>query len=229
MCAAFAPTVDSLKSAARDDKTSAQVRVLQAGLENVKSGLNATKTETSSAVAQLNTKLDKIEHEPAPKIQQVIERLGKLEKATNLDTAATGSIASPNVKTASAIPTPPSKPAPVKAAAIKLASAEAAPKDTHLDEAVVKPTVVPGYVVRDVYEGVALIEGRRGPMEVVPGVSIPGAGVVEIDRASRQRLDGDHDQGRPRLRGGAPRLPSCQLRPALPGLPRGFLALRSDL
>ncbi len=43
--------------------------------------------------------------------------------------------------------------------------------------------MLPNYVVRDVYEGVAIIEGRRGPMEVVPGVSIPGAGVVKsIDR-----------------------------------------------
>ena len=38
-------------------------------------------------------------------------------------------------------------------------------------------------MVRDVYQGVALIEGRRGTLEVVPGVGIPGAGVVKsIDR-----------------------------------------------
>ena len=43
--------------------------------------------------------------------------------------------------------------------------------------------MIAGYVVRDVYDGVALIDSRRGPIEVVPGVSIPGAGVVKsIDR-----------------------------------------------
>ena len=80
------------------------------------------------------------------------------------------------------MPTPPLKPTPAK-----LASAEAPTKtqaDMRLaDEAPAKPQVIAGYVVRDVYEGVALIEGRRGTMEVVPGVGIPGAGVVKsIDR-----------------------------------------------
>ena len=46
-----------------------------------------------------------------------------------------------------------------------------------------KPQVITAWVVRDVYDGVALLEGRRGTLEVVPGVSIPGAGVVKsIDR-----------------------------------------------
>ena len=46
-----------------------------------------------------------------------------------------------------------------------------------------KPAVIADWVVRDVYDGVAIVESKRGPMEVVPGVSIPGAGVVRsIDR-----------------------------------------------
>ena len=65
------------------------------------------------------------------------------------------------------------RPAEIKAADAKLEGAEDA----------VKPQVIAAWVVRDVYQGVALIEGRRGTLEVVPGVSIPGAGVVKsIDR-----------------------------------------------
>ena len=90
------------------------------------------------------------------------------------------------------IPVPVVKPA----AATRLASAEEGHKDDLRkdevrraldertgDEAAAKPAILPGWVVREVYQGVALIEGRRGPLEVVPGVSIPGAGIVKsIDR-----------------------------------------------
>ncbi len=182
--------IETLRTAVREDKTSTQVRVLQAGLENVR-------TETTSAVAQLNGKLEKVEKEPLAKIQQLNERLGRVEKG-NVDLGPTGSIApatvarpvasaapSASAKAAANVPTPPMKPA-----AVKLASAE----DPHrlqdgqkvAEDAPGKPQILTSYVVRDVYDGVAIIEGRRGPMEVVPGVSIPGAGIVKsIDRQGK--------------------------------------------
>ncbi len=60
-----------------------------------------------------------------------------------------------------------------------------AAKKAALDKAVLegdaskKPPVIAEWVVREVYDGVAVIESKRGPMEVVPGVAIPGAGVVK--------------------------------------------------
>jgi hypothetical protein len=45
-----------------------------------------------------------------------------------------------------------------------------------------KPQIVHGWVVRDVYDGTALIEGRRGLIEVSPGDVVPGAGRVEAIR-----------------------------------------------
>ncbi len=42
-----------------------------------------------------------------------------------------------------------------------------------------KPTIIDDYVVRKVFDGVALVEGRRGIMEVEPGSTLPGAGRVE--------------------------------------------------
>ena len=39
--------------------------------------------------------------------------------------------------------------------------------------------VIDRYVLRQVYDGIALLEGRRGMIEVEPGVNLPGAGRVE--------------------------------------------------
>ena len=42
-----------------------------------------------------------------------------------------------------------------------------------------KPPAVPGFVLRRVYDGAALIEGRDGMIEVEPGMVAPGLGRVE--------------------------------------------------
>src|SRR5215475_600586 len=42
-----------------------------------------------------------------------------------------------------------------------------------------KPAIIEDYVVRRVFDGVALVEGRRGIIEVEPGSNLPGAGRVE--------------------------------------------------
>jgi hypothetical protein len=39
--------------------------------------------------------------------------------------------------------------------------------------------LISNWVVRDVYNGVALVESPRGSIEVVPGDIIPGAGTVK--------------------------------------------------
>jgi hypothetical protein len=38
---------------------------------------------------------------------------------------------------------------------------------------------VPGWTLRRVYDGAALIEGREGIIEVEPGITIPGLGRIE--------------------------------------------------
>ncbi len=174
--------LDALRASVHDDRTSAQVRVLQAGLETVQNGLATTRNET----AQLTGKIDKVAHEPAAKLQQLSERVGKLEKGA-VDTTATASIPTADAAKAGAtVPVPPTKPIATKPANARLASAEAAKTPADAGDDAARPQVIPGYVVRDVYEGVALIEGRRGTMEVVPGVGIPGAGIVKsIDRKGR--------------------------------------------
>jgi hypothetical protein len=46
-------------------------------------------------------------------------------------------------------------------------------------EAKPKPTILDDYVLRRVFDGVALVEGRRGIIEVEPGATLPGAGRIE--------------------------------------------------
>lgn len=174
---ALKASIDTLRSTVRRDTTPEQVRMLTASLDTIKGSVSAT----NETIAQLNSKVDKLQ--PA-KLQQLSERLNRLERQA-IDTGATASIpkseaaretaksepsrTEPSAKDARAIPEPPAKPT-------KLASAEATPASgTEAD----KPQVIAGWVVRDVYQGVALIEGKRGRMEVAPGDAIPGAGVVK--------------------------------------------------
>ena len=51
----------------------------------------------------------------------------------------------------------------------------------------VRPAVLDNWIVRDVYSGIALVEGRSGSVrEVVPGEVLPGAGEVRaIERHGR--------------------------------------------
>ena len=145
---------------ASPDESRAEIRALSASIDSLKSSLAGTKSEQGASLAQLSAKLEKLQREEKTP-QQILERKPERQQ---LDTSTTASIPSSPTKV---VPTPPSKPT-------TLASVE--PGDATAAD---KPQVISGWVVRDVYQGVALIEGRRGQMEVVPGVSIPGAGTVK--------------------------------------------------
>ncbi len=182
----------TLQAALGRAPTSDQVRALSGDIEGVKAGLNTAKGETGTAIAALSGRLDKMQRETDAKVQRLATNA--LEHQ-GIDTTATGSIApgetladagsaqgkSAQGKSAQAGANQAAEsrgPVPVAKPATRLASADKAG-----NEEVAKPAVLPGWVVREVYRGVALIEGRRGSLEVVPGVSIPGAGVVKsIDR-----------------------------------------------
>lgn len=173
---ALRASIDTLRTTVRRDTTPEQVRMLTASLDTIKGSITAT----NETITQLNSKVDKLQ---PTKLQQLSDRVGRLERQS-IDTGATASIpkseapkdpakvegarAGAAARDGRNVPEPPSKPT-------TLASAEATPDGVDGD----KPQVITGWVVRDVYRGVALIEGKRGTMEVVPGVTIPGAGVVK--------------------------------------------------
>ena len=173
--------LDALQASVGDGgKVAAQVRVLQAGLDNVKTSLGVARSEQFATVARLDSKIDKLA-QPTSKMQGLVDRLGKLERSS-VDAAPTGSL--PHAADAKVVEPKLADAKPIEAKPVPrptdLKAADAKPQAI---EEPIKPQLISAWVVRDVYQGVALIEGRRGTLEVVPGVSIPGAGVVKsIDR-----------------------------------------------
>ena len=163
------------------DGTPGQLRALTTDLERAKANLGTAKSESASAFAQLSSRIDKLQHDPNSKMQQLVDKLAKLEHES-VDAAPTGSIAPSQAAQGKALPLPlpPVKPVPAK---LGTDDGRKSAAEKPIEDVQPKPQVLAGWIVRDVYDGVALVEGRRGQIEVVPGVSIPGAGVVKsIDR-----------------------------------------------
>jgi hypothetical protein len=131
-------------------------------LEGLKSRLEAVNTETGASIAELAVKVDHLQRDPVAKLSQVLERLDRIERqiAAPLAIASIGA-------------------APGKAAAGKQAQLAIAPAKPPLENAKGHPQLITNWVVRDVYDGIALVESPRGSIEVAPGEIIPGAGIVK--------------------------------------------------
>ena len=111
---------------------------------------------TYAQIGKLSERIERNERaqaDPAAKLAKIGEAIERLERRTAASAAA------PANDVTGTIPTPP--PAPPEA------------------KAKPGPVVIDDYVVRKVFDGVALVEGRRGIIEVEPGMSLPGAGRVE--------------------------------------------------
>jgi hypothetical protein len=114
--------------------------------------------------------LDHAQHEPAAKLQQIVERLERIEKQT-----ANNSNPSSNAPVTNIAKTNP--PTLLPAAALpKLNSIGHSPGYADFDK---KPQLITNWVVRDVYDGIALVEGEYGAIQVGLGEDIPGAGRVK--------------------------------------------------
>ncbi|MGB6177450.1 MAG: YidB family protein, partial [Methylocella sp.] len=196
-----------------------------AALEGLKTRLDAVNTETSASIAALAGKVEDMQREPAAKLSQIIERLDRIEhqSAAPLATASLGA-ASGAGKPAAGKPAQsavaPAKPPLENAhAQRKIAgrgdafdpsqnpTAPGVPRPLgSLAPAASTPRLITNWVVRDVYNGIALVESPRGSIEVAPGEIIPGAGVVKsIERrgggwiviTSRGLIDSARDSFQP--------------------------------
>jgi hypothetical protein len=142
---------------------------------------------TASTTISEQTKLaDEVERlaislqEPGKKLSSLEGRLDKMEGQIMTTLAALNAKAAPP-------PTPAPTPAPAASAAPAPAAAPAAPPVTEAaarEEAPapksVKSEPVDGWVLREVYNGAALVESRnRRLYEVMPGGILPGVGKVE--------------------------------------------------
>jgi len=156
-----------------DDATTAANRALEATVARIDADIAALKASVEHT-AKANTaqfsktsdRLDKVEKaqaEPAAKLAKLSEAVDKLRAAPAAPAAAAAAPAAAKDVTGSISP-----PATTPAAAPK---AEVARLPT-----------VEGWVLRDVTNGGALIEGRRGMFEVYAGDPIPGVGRVDAIR-----------------------------------------------
>ena len=121
-------------------------------LRALRSALEAQKAETASLKADLAARFDRSERDAVQRTDRTVERVDRLEKRL-ADPTATGSLAKPAAK-----PEQKAEPRP-----------EPRPD---------RPAVH-GMVLREVDQGVALIETKRGLLEVMRGDPVPGAGRVE--------------------------------------------------
>jgi hypothetical protein len=190
-------------------RLSGEVRALKGAVDGLKAGLDRSKADGARSV-QLSERLDRTDRttgEIAAKLAKLSEQLEKAERADKDGSAKAAAQQDARAAqlgerlerlerqvqaaaaTVAAIPAAP-KPAP---AAEPATTASIAPKvdakaDGRADGKVdPKATPVDGFVVRDVYNGMALIEGRNNRLyEVRPGANVPGLGRIEaIERQGR--------------------------------------------
>jgi hypothetical protein len=135
----------------------AAVERLNTDLVALRSSLEASNRGTGVQFSRLTDRLERTERaqaEPAAKIAKLNEALERIDRRTR---------DIPEVVPSASIPeqrVPP--PVPIKE--------------------VSRVSVVPGWVVRSVYDGTALIQGRIGMIEVEVGDPLPGGGRVEAIR-----------------------------------------------
>ena len=162
------------------------VRVLKSIIESMKESFDQAKIEAAGQQRSLFERATEIEHtaqEATAKISQVVEASGRLERASTDAVAKLAAMSGrlDDIERQSAAAA--AKPAAAASAADVPQQTGGVPEP----KAAPKETPVEGWVLRDVYGGVALVESRNGRLhEVVPGTRLPNLGRVEgIERRGR--------------------------------------------
>ncbi len=164
----------SSAAAGQAEALEATIKQLQSEVATLKGGIDRAAKGDASQFARINDRLDKVEKahaESAAKLTRLHETLDKqhaavapaASPATASSTSAptvTGSIPTAAAQTAATAPVPLPAPKPV----------------------VARLPAVAGWVLRDITDGGALIEGRGGLYEVYAGDPVPGLGRVDAIR-----------------------------------------------
>ena len=176
-------------------------------LAEIASRLDRLDRDPSAKLSEVASRLDRMD--PSAKLAEVTARLERIERQV-ASADVTGSLP-PQAPAPAKAPMPPQRGAPVAAASPVTAvppprpepapaKPEAAKPDAtrpdpapraeapaRQQEAAARPATVEGWMLRDVYGGVALLEGRAGGLrEVAPGEFVPGVGEIRaIERRGR--------------------------------------------
>ena len=164
---------DSTQASVKDTALETSVARLDAEIVELKASLEHNSKTTTGQLNRTSDRLDKVEKaqaEPAAKLAKLSETVDKLRaaQASTTTTAAAAAPASAKDVTGSI---------PQQAAAAPAPAPAAPPKPE-----VARLPTVEGWVLRDVANGSALIESRRGMYEVYAGDPIPGLGRVDAIR-----------------------------------------------
>lgn len=145
-----------------------ETRALRDSIAQIKTELGALRTAIEAGTRSSNTQFTKVgerfdrveraQAAPAATLTKAIEALDRIERRAQPVNASADVTGSVAAQPAAGVPTPAARPA-----------------------------IVEGWVLRDVYRGVAVLQGRRlGVIEVEAGDTIPGVGRIE----SIKRQDG---------------------------------------
>jgi hypothetical protein len=165
---------ESVQASAKDSALEASVARIDAEIVALKSSLEHNSKTTTGQLNKTSDRLDKVEKaqaEPAAKLAKLSEAVDKLRAAQASTTTTTAAAAAPaSAKDVTGT-------IPQQAAAAPAPAPAAPPKPE-----VARLPTVEGWVLRDVANGSALIESRRGMYEVYAGDPIPGLGRVDAIR-----------------------------------------------
>lgn len=143
-----------------------QVAKLQTEVAALKASVDQAAKTTSAQIGKAADRLEKIEKaqaEPAQKIARLTETVEKLRTAQ--------------------VEKPAPAPAPTQvASAAQDITGSIAPKPAPKPTEVNRLPTVDGWVLRDVYDGGAVVVGREGTFEVYAGDPLPGLGRVDAIR-----------------------------------------------
>jgi hypothetical protein len=162
---------ESAQASAKDSGLEASVARIDAEIVALKASLEHNSKTTTGQLNKASDRLDKFEKaqaEPAAKLAKLSEAVDKLRAAQATATTVAATPAAAKDITGSI-------PQQAAAAAAPAPAAPAKPEVARL------PTVE-GWILRDVANGGALIESRRGMYEVYAGDPIPGVGRVDAIR-----------------------------------------------
>ena len=168
----YAKPATAAATPVKDTALEASIARIDADIVALKAGLEHTSKTGTSQYNKTGDRLDKLEKaqaEPAAKLAKLSETVEKLKTAA----AAPAPVAAAQPAAARDVTGSVTPPATMAAAT----PAAAAPKPE-----VGRMPTVEGWVLRDVSNGGALIESRRGLYEVYAGDPVPGLGRVDAIR-----------------------------------------------
>jgi len=151
----------------------ATVEDLRGTIERMASSIDSNRRELLAKLDDFNERLNRLERSrtdaPAPvsaRLDQLTERLGRIERSVPAASAP------PQAPAAASSVTP--SPRPVQASA-----PPPNPQASAKPQAPAEPKKIADWTVREVIDGVAILQGRRGVIEVSVGDVVPGAGRVQ--------------------------------------------------